>query len=114
MKNVIFIDELYIASLSDNFEAIPHRHPIMEIYVALDGNGCVNAGGELLKGKVVVIGPGTIHAISDIGKSGLVIFIDPLSTDIGFSLRNNLLKDKNIYGDKQCRNHGRYISLERR
>jgi hypothetical protein len=35
-----------------------------------------NAGGELLKGKVVVIGPGTIHAISDIGKSGLVIFID--------------------------------------
>jgi hypothetical protein len=24
---------LYIASLSDNFEAIPHRHPIMEIYL---------------------------------------------------------------------------------
>ncbi len=66
----------------------------MEIYVALDGNGCVSVGGELLKGKVVVIGPGTIHAITDIGKSGIVIFIDPLSPDIGFSLRNNLLKDK--------------------
>lgn len=94
MKNVIFIDDIYIASLSDNFEAIPHRHPIMEIYVALDGNGCVSVGSELLKGKVVVIVPGTIHAITDIGESGIVIFIDPLSTDIGFSLRNNLLKDK--------------------
>ncbi len=94
MKNVISIDEIYIASLSDNFEAILHQHPIMEIYVALDGNGCVNVGGELLKGQVVVIGPGTIHAISDIGKRGLVIFINPLSTDMGFSLKNSLLKDK--------------------
>jgi AraC-like DNA-binding protein len=93
MKNLITTDKFFIAALSDTFEALPHQHPIMEIYAALDGIGHISVGGELLEGQTIAIGPETMHAISDIGKKGLVIFIDVLSTDAGFSLKDSILRD---------------------
>ncbi len=47
-----------------------------------------------MEGQVIIIGPGVKHAITDKEKKGLVIFIDVLSTDTGFSLKENMLKDK--------------------
>ncbi|MCR4749314.1 MAG: AraC family transcriptional regulator [Lachnospiraceae bacterium] len=93
MDNVIILHNDYIAGFSEKYDANLHQHPILEIYIACEGNGRVRTDTEILEGRIIVIGAEAVHAIIDKGKSGLVVFVDPFS-NIGFSIKENVLKDK--------------------
>ena len=88
--NIIWIGENYIAGLSETFGARLHRHPVIEIYAACDGDSHVQTEHGMVQGEIIVIGPDTEHAIDDTGKMGLALFLDPL-TEFGYSLRQHLL-----------------------
>lgn len=86
--NRIWAGESYIAGVSDTFGAKPHRHPLLEIYASCDGDSHIVTEQGEVRGEIVVIGPNAVHAISDRGKTGIALFLDPL-TDPGYSLWRN-------------------------
>ena len=90
MDNIIYLNKNYIAGVSDEFGAEMHRHPVLEIYAACDGNSHVSVNGVLISGQIITIGAGAVHAIADSGKRGIVLFIDPLSS-YGYSIQKNIL-----------------------
>ena len=91
--NIIVVGEHFIAGCSDSFGARLHRHPLIEIYAACDGDGHVDTQAGSLRGGIIVIGPGATHAIADAGKPGLALFLDPL-TEYGYSLWRHTLADE--------------------
>jgi len=100
MNNVIYADQNYIAGLSEEFKAELHRHPVLEIYAACEGESHVRIKEEMIAGQIIMIAPDTLHAISDDGKRGIAIFVDPLSA-IGYSIKEHHLHDKS-YGIIEC------------
>ncbi len=90
--NTIYIGENYIAGVSDTFGAKIHRHPLIEVYVASDGESHIMTGQGDVRGGIIVIGPNADHAIADTGKPGIAVFLDPL-TEMGYSLWRNTLGD---------------------
>ena len=105
--NTIIVGENYIAGVSDTFGAKIHRHPLIEIYAACDGQSHVAAEQGDLRGEIVLIGPGAVHAIADAGKPGIALFLDPL-TEFGFSLWRRAL------GNEAVRTHGADAALRER
>jgi len=91
--NIIIVGENYIAGFSESFGARLHRHPLIELYAACDGDGHVTAESGELRGEIIAIGPGATHAIADGGKPGIALFIDPL-TAYGYSLWRHALGDE--------------------
>ena len=83
--NIIYVGGDYIAGISDTFGAKLHRHPLIEVYAACDGDGHVAAGARGLRGGLIVIGPDAPHSIADAGKPGVALFLDPLTAS-GYSL----------------------------
>ncbi len=92
MENKIYQNEKFIVGISEKFDAKPHKHPVLEIYMALDGNSHVEVNGKNIEGQIIIIGQDAIHCITDTKKKGLVIFIDLLS-EYGYSLKENLLRN---------------------
>ncbi len=88
--NIIYCTENYIAGISDTFGAKLHRHPLIEIYAACDGNSHIISEQGIRQGEIIVIGANALHAISDTGKPGIALFLDPL-TEPGYSLSRNTL-----------------------
>ncbi|MBQ9048635.1 MAG: helix-turn-helix domain-containing protein [Solobacterium sp.] len=93
--NIICCGENYIAGISSTFGAKLHRHPLIEIYAACDGNSHVVTDEGILQGEIIIIGPDTVHAISDTGKPGIAVFLDPLS-ESGYSLYRNTLDTRPV------------------
>ncbi|MBR2806008.1 MAG: helix-turn-helix transcriptional regulator [Oscillospiraceae bacterium] len=91
--NLIHIDRDYIAGISRSFGAQLHRHPMLEIYASSDGRSHLALEEGSIKGKIIAVGAGTVHAISDRNKYGIAIFLDPLS-EYGYSLSLKILKGK--------------------
>ena len=89
-RNIICCGENYIAGISDTFGAKLHKHPLIEIYAACDGNSHIFTGQDIRQGEIIVIGANAEHAISDTGKPGIAVFLDPL-TETGYSLGRNIL-----------------------
>ena len=90
MDNVVYMGENFISGASDTFGANLHRHPMLEVYAACDGDSGVLANGEMMRGNVVFIGANVPHTIADRGKRGLAIFLDPLRST-GYSLQQKYL-----------------------
>lgn len=88
--NTVYIDQNYIAGVSDMFGAKLHRHPLTEIYVSFSGTGHVMTQDQMLEGPVIAVGAGTVHAIADRGKPGIALFVDPV-TSFGYSLSKQIL-----------------------
>ena len=93
--NIIDFGGNYIAGFSDTFGAKIHRHPLIEIYVSCDGKSCVSTPQGSVQGGVIVIGPNADHAITDTGKPGIALFLDPL-TETGYALWRNMFGDQRI------------------
>lgn len=93
MNNMICLDKNFIAGLSDNFTAKLHRHPVLEIYSSCGCHSRVAVEDSIIEGPLIVVGPEVPHAIADVGKCGLAVFVDPLSEQ-GYSLKDNILSDK--------------------
>ncbi|MBQ6452454.1 MAG: AraC family transcriptional regulator [Solobacterium sp.] len=93
--NIIYCTENYIAGISDTFGAKLHRHPLIEIYAACDGNSHIISEQDSMEGEIIVVGANTEHAISDTGKPGIALFLDPL-TETGYSLGRNTLTSQPI------------------
>ncbi len=93
--NIIYIEETFIAGVSDTFGAKIHRHPLIEIYVSCDGESCVTTPQGGIQGGIIVIGPNADHAIADAGKPGIALFLDPL-TETGYSLWRDTSGDHGI------------------
>ena len=91
--NIIIVGENYIAGFSESFGAKLHRHPLIEIYAACDGDGHVTTEAGELRGGIIAIGPGATHAIAGAGKPGIALFLDPL-TAYGYALWRNALGDE--------------------
>ncbi len=83
--NTIYIEENYIAGISDTFGAKLHRHPPIEIYASFDGGSHVATEKGVVGAGIIAIGPNAPHAIDDAGKPGIALFVDPL-TEFGYSL----------------------------
>lgn len=83
--NIIIVGENYIAGFSESFGARLHRHLLIELYAACDGDGHVTTESGELRGEIIAIGPNSTHAIADSGKPGIALFLDPL-TECGYSL----------------------------
>ena len=83
--NIIIVGENCIAGFSESFGARLHRHPLIELYAACDGDGHVTTESGELQGEIIAIGPNSTHAIADSGKPGIALFLDPL-TECGYSL----------------------------
>ncbi|WP_350454098.1 helix-turn-helix domain-containing protein [Slackia heliotrinireducens] len=94
-ENRIYIDEHYIAGLSDTFGAKLHRHPLIELYASAAGVGHVATGAERVEGQVIVVGPDVVHAIADAGTPGIAIFVDGL-TEFGYPLAAYALRGNGI------------------
>ena len=88
--NIIIVEDNYIAGFSESFGARLHRHPLIEIYAACDGDGHVTTEAGELRGEVSVIGPKATHAIADAGKPGIALFLDPM-TAYGYALWRHAL-----------------------
>ena len=88
--NIIIVEDNYIAGFSESFGARLHRHPLIEIYAACDGDGHVTTEAGELCGEVSVIGPKVTHAIADAGKPGIALFLDPM-TAYGYALWRHAL-----------------------
>ena len=93
--NVVCLGPDYLSGVSDEFGARPHRHPLLEIYAACDGDSHLYTEGGVLAGQAFVIAAGTVHAIADTGKRGLAVFVDPLS-ETGYSLAHTVLDGRPI------------------
>ena len=93
MDNVVCIGDRYIAGVSESFGARPHRHPVLELYASCGGEGHVMVGSSEVTGGVVLIGPGAEHAISDVGRRGVAVFVDPL-LPFGYGLAQAHLKGR--------------------
>ena len=91
--NPIHIDKDYISGISSSFGAQLHKHPMLEIYASFDGESHLALENGELKGHVIAVGAGAVHAISDKGKYGIAIFTDPLS-EYGYSLKQSVLGDE--------------------
>lgn len=89
--NIVCFGPNYISGVSEEFGAKPHRHPLLEIYAAGDGDSHLFSEGQILQGQAFVIAAGTVHAITDTGKRGLAAFLDPLS-EVGYSLSQTVLE----------------------
>ncbi len=61
-----------------SFGANIHRHPMLEVYAACDGDGHMLVNGDMVSGPVLMVAPNADHAIADSGKPGLALFLDPL------------------------------------
>ncbi len=90
MRNVICLEETYIAGLSKEYRARPHRHPLTEIYISCSGISSAQVNSEIVQGQIIVIGPEVLHTVKDVEKRGLLLLSDPLS-EKGFSLKENVL-----------------------
>lgn len=91
--NIIIVGDNYIAGFSESFGAKLHRHPLIEIYAACDGDGHVATEAGELHGEIITIGPNAIHAITDAGKPGIALFLDPLA-ECGYALWRHTLGDE--------------------
>ena len=88
--NIVIVEDNYIAGFSDSFGAKLHRHPLIELYAACDGDGHVTTESGALRGGIIAIGPNASHAIADAGKPGIALFLDPL-TAYGYALWRQVL-----------------------
>lgn len=93
MDNVACVCDRYIAGVSDSFGARPHSHPVLELYVSCEGASHVVVEGTEVEGDVVLIAPGVGHAISDTGRRGLAVFVDPLMP-LGYGITRTYLDER--------------------
>lgn len=75
--NRIYWDKDSIGIMTDHIDATPHSHPMMQLFLSIEGTLCIEVSGKKISCRCVVVDKNIPHAFNTKGKLHFSLLIDP-------------------------------------